>query len=79
MLSSVMATVTKPFDLPAHLERYRVEGSIDLTRPLDPFLSDQDRLILMRAAIAEGDADFELGQSEDAEAFFQRLRAEFRY
>lgn len=74
-----MTMITKLVELPAHLERYRVDGAIDLTRPPHSSLSEEDRVVLMRAAIAEGDADFEAGHSEDAEVFFQRLRAEFRY
>jgi hypothetical protein len=63
--------------LPRHLERFRVDGEIDLTRPLDPSLSAEDRLTLLRCALAEGE-DGE-GEDEDVEVVFARLRAEFGY
>jgi hypothetical protein len=61
--------------LPPHLERYRVEGEIDITRPPDPDLSAGDRLTLLRHALDEG----EEGDGEDAEIVLERLRAEFGF
>lgn len=79
MLRGRMAVDTKTVDLPPHLQRFRAGGAIDLTRPPASDLSNEDRRLLLRAAIAEGDADIEAGRVEDSDIVFHRLRDEFRY